>query len=217
MRGLLTKDFRLLKMQKKFFLLFFVFALLLTYSGQNIMFLVSYLVFVMSSFGISTVAYDEMNRGYSFLFTLPCTRKQYAIAKHMFASILTGLSGGLALIFMSFYHLMMKETGLKNNLLGGVILILFMWVMQSVLMVCMLKFGAEKGRIAMFLLVGAMFAIGYLVVRAVNVNEDIVIKMMEMVRCVNPILIVGIVLLFCMLLVAGCCMASVYIMNKKEF
>ena len=67
MRGLLVKDLRLMMGQKKFLLLLLFMTVVLNFN-DNITFVVYYLTFVCSFFVISSIAYDENDNGYPFLF-----------------------------------------------------------------------------------------------------------------------------------------------------
>ena len=81
MRGLFEKDIRIIKNQKKMMLIFAGMGVLLLLSGVEISFILPYMASVMTSVAISTISYDSMDNGNSFLFTLPVRRKDYATEK----------------------------------------------------------------------------------------------------------------------------------------
>ena len=88
MKGLLIKDFSLLKNQKNFFILVFVMAGFLTIANgaesSPATFVLPYVGFVSSFFVLSTISYDEYDNGNAFLFTLPFERKVYVVEKYVF-------------------------------------------------------------------------------------------------------------------------------------
>lgn len=68
MRGLFEKDIRIIKNQKKMMLIFAGMGVLLLLSGVEISFILPYMASVMTSVAISTISYDSMDNGNSFLF-----------------------------------------------------------------------------------------------------------------------------------------------------
>ena len=107
MKGLLIKDFRLLKNQKNFFILVFVMAVFLTITGGDesspATFVLPYVGFVCSFFVLSTISYDEYDNGNAFLFTLPFDRKIYALEKYIFGIVTGGAGLLLILAFILIY------------------------------------------------------------------------------------------------------------------
>ena len=91
MKGLLIKDFRLMKVQKSFFLLIAVIGVWGTLLSEDVTFAIGFLTFVMSLFSVSSISYDEFDNGNAFLFSLPITRTTYVVEKYCFGLIL-GLS-----------------------------------------------------------------------------------------------------------------------------
>ena len=67
MRGLFEKDIRIIKNQKKMMLIFAGMGVLLLLSGVEISFILPYMASVMTSVAISTISYDSMDNGNSFL------------------------------------------------------------------------------------------------------------------------------------------------------
>ena len=81
MKGLLIKDFRLMKVQKSFFLLIAVIGVWGTLLSENVTSAIGFLTFVMSLFSVSSISYDEFDNGNAFLFSLPITRTTYVVEK----------------------------------------------------------------------------------------------------------------------------------------
>ena len=76
MKGLLTKDFRILAGQKRYFTIIILIALIFLCSGQPAQIIVGYCTMFGMLFTVNTISYDEFDHGYLFLFTLPVTRKR---------------------------------------------------------------------------------------------------------------------------------------------
>lgn len=87
MKGLLVKDFKILKLQKNTLFLFLFIAIWLTAFSDNASFIIGYFTFVFSLFSLSSISYDEFDNGNAFLFSLPITRIDYVIEKYYFALI----------------------------------------------------------------------------------------------------------------------------------
>lgn len=86
MKGLLIKDLRLLYTQKSGLLLMCGLAVALSfYAELGSLFLVLYVTVFSCMLGLNTIAYDQFDNGYAFLFTLPITRRQYVAEKYIFS------------------------------------------------------------------------------------------------------------------------------------
>ena len=87
MKGLLIKDFRLLKGQVYFLLIVTVCVIVFMINGSEA-FGVAYVCSMVALLSLTTVSYDEYENGCAFLFTLPITKKDYVKEKYLFAGIL---------------------------------------------------------------------------------------------------------------------------------
>ena len=83
MKGLLIKDFKLMKMQKNFFLMMIAIVIAISFFQNEISFPLGFLPFVISLFSLSTISYDEFDNGNAFLFSLPISRKDYVKEKYL--------------------------------------------------------------------------------------------------------------------------------------
>ena len=75
MKGLLIKDFKLMKGQKNFFLAIVAIALAMITLSPGTSFAIGFLGFVGSLFSLSSISYDEFDNGNAFLFSLPITQR----------------------------------------------------------------------------------------------------------------------------------------------
>lgn len=161
MKGLLIKDFQLLKMQRMFFVAIVLIEIGIISSSYNSSFSIGYFGFIMPLFVLSTISYDEFNNGSAFLFTLPISRKEYVIEKYCFGILLEITAIILSLATTLGVGLVKGTASFSDTLVcvpfvfSGVLLLL------AVAIPVQIKFGGEKSRIAMLVICGIVFALGY--------------------------------------------------------
>lgn len=162
MKGLLIKDFRLLKSQIYFLLIVMGCVIVFMMNGSE-GFGVAYVCSMTALLSLTTVSYDEYENGCVFLFTLPITKKDYVKEKYLFAGIL--LMIGLAISMIMWCITAMVKTGnivwddWMSYCIGGVTAGL---LMVAVALPAQLKFGPERGRIALVTIVLLVVALGIL-------------------------------------------------------
>lgn len=166
MKGLLIKDFRLMKNQKNFLFVVLVMAVFLIFvngdKSSSGSFVLSYIGFVAAFFAVSTINYDEFNNGNTFLFTLPFERKSYVFEKYIFG-ILTGVAGIACVLSLLIVYDLFRNSGadIKEILFIAGINVGILFFYLSLMFPIQLKFGAEKGRIAMIIAFICIFAVCY--------------------------------------------------------
>lgn len=160
MKGLLIKDFKLLAGQKRFFIVVLTFGLFFMISNSEPVSGVGYITMLFTIFTLSTISYDEYDNGMAFLMTLPIGRKTYVAEKYVFAGTISVVSAVASSVLAVLAGRWMEVSLDMKELLGtGVIMILFSWLILAVAIPMQIKFGAEKGRNAMMLTGGAIFAV----------------------------------------------------------
>ena len=198
MTGLLVKDFKLMATQKNFFLVILLIVIGMISFTEDVSFPLGFLTFALSLFTLSTISYDEFDNGYAFLFTLPITRVGYVLEKYCLGFLL-GFSSWLLATFL------------------GLILPV-MIIIQSIMIPFQLKFGGEKGRIAIIGAVGLLIVAGVVIVKGAKLffNVDLIVQLNTL-----PIVSMGmlflIALVIAMLLFALSVRISISIMKKKQF
>ena len=203
MKGLLIKDFMLLKNQKSSLLIVAVIAVAMTAYLENTSFLIAYLAFIGSQFARNTISYDDFDNGNAFLFSLPVTRKSYAAEKYAFGLLVGGggwLFGSGAAIIAG----MVKGTvSPVDTLMIALLTFPMLLVLIAISVPFHLKFGAEKSGIA-------MIVIGFLLYGRTTALTDM-LPAMNTTSAVLAGFIAGTVILLISLWV------SIGIMQKKEF
>ncbi len=217
MKGLLIKDFRLMRGQRTFFLAIIAISILTAVTSSNTLFAISFLGFVCPMFVLSSISYDEFDNGNAFLFSLPITRKGYVFEKYIFGLILS-IS---ALIFSTAVCLIISV--IKNTVSINEIFITALTVFPAELLILslmlpfQLKFGAEKGRIAIIAVLGGISVISVILVKAA---EAMNINLYELLNAVSKLgmqtfFLLYLLISFIILIIS--CRISIKVINKKEF
>lgn len=213
MKGLLIKDFKLIKMHRNYFAIAFVISLL----TEDTTFMLGFISFITSMFTISTISYDEFDNGNAFLFTLPIDRKKYAAEKYVFGMLLGGCSLFLAIILAIILNLIEKSDTISNILISGGMLLPFILLLLSILIPFQLKFGSEKGRIV----ISAVFSIVFLI--SFVLGKSIGMLGINIAEVINRISLLGagglfiLIFVISMIVVLFSMKVSISVMNKKEF
>lgn len=217
MKGLLIKDLRLMKMQKNFFILIIVIGIGLVLAGNEISFTLVFLSFVISLFSISTISYDEFDNGYPFLFTLPISRSLYVKEKYVLSLILGLGSLILATVICAIITLFKNNIPLFDLLMMALMILPYIILVQAIMIPFQLKFGAERGRIAIIGVLGAIILLGILIfqgLKILKINFAVIVEQISVldIRVLGFILVIlAVVILFISLII------SIKIMKQKEF
>ena len=149
MLGLIKKDLLIIKENIKVAILFVIVFSLMASDGNEILYFVP--VFLNTMLFVSTFSYDEYNKWDAYACTFPSGKPNVVKAKYLSSLILTIIS-----IIVSYILGIIMGT-INNNLdISNVSSIIFgvlfaVILLQSIMFPLMFKFGAEKGRIALFI------------------------------------------------------------------
>lgn len=217
MLGLLIKDFKLMWMQKSFFIIIIIVGCLLTMGYNDFTFMVGFITFILSLFTVSSISYDEFDNGYPFLLTLPFSRKTYVIEKYVFGLIL-GLTGWLVSVLISCIMIIMNGEKITLDIMieGLVILPMFLYI-QSLMIPIHLRFGGEKGRYALIASFGIIFVIGFGIIKVIELLQVNMVPMISSILSMGPAALILILLVVGLLILLISLKISLSIMNKKEF
>ena len=218
MTGLLVKDFNLMATQKNFFLVILLIVIGMISFTEDVSFPLGFLTFALSLFTLSTISYDEFDNGYAFLFTLPITRVGYVLEKYCLGFLL-GFSSWLLATFLGLIATVVRDTTSLTEIWQIAAMILpVMIIIQSIMIPFQLRFGGEKGRIAIIGAVGLLVVAGVVIVKGAKLffNVDLIAQLNTL-----PIVSMGmlflIALVIAMLLFALSVRISISIMKKKQF
>lgn len=218
MKGLFIKDFRLLLLQRNFFLLVFGIAVGMILFTDDSAFPLGFMCFVVSLFVLSTISYDEFDNGNAFLFTLPITRKDYVVEKYLLGLML-GCGSWVMATIISIISVTVKGTMTVTDLLTAAVMILpAVLLIQAVTIPFVLRFGGERGRIALLGALGALVLLGIIIVKGTKVvlGFDLLAALDAMssagLGALIAIAAAGSLALFLVSMMIG-----ISIMKKKEF
>ena len=213
MKGLLIKDFKLMKMQKRFFLLILLVGVVITFSSYDVAFTTGFMAFVSSLFSISSISYDEFDNGNAFLFSLPISRRTYAVEKYIFGAILGCCAWMLAVILttlVGFFKGIYPDTEMW---LSAAFILAIMFMILALMLPFQLKFGGERGRIALIVCLVLVSVLGTL---AELIGIDLA-TILDTMPTVHAGILAAILLIVALLLLGLSCLISIGIVQKKEF
>lgn len=181
-KGLIIKDLLQLKSYKRTLIMFILIFTVTSIVQENSSGIGSMIVVMMTlglgMFSMATFNYDEMAKADRYILTLPLTKKEIVLSKYILVSIST-IIGSIIGILLSLVIGFIMNKQFPNILdiiylgLGGILGVGFV---EAIQIPCVYKFGAEKGRIQIFIvialiafLIGGIFFIG----EKVNINWQI--------------------------------------------
>lgn len=221
MKGLLLKDLRLMKMQKQFFIIITVIAAGMAVFGQGETFspfIVAYMTFIGGLFTLSTISYDEFDNGNAFLFSLPVTRQGYVAEKYGFG-LITGAGFWLLGLVIDIAAGLTRGMFSADTVVAALLILPILLLMLAFMLPFQLKFGGEKGRIAMIGAVGIVLLAGALlrkIAGAWNFHVDDALNNLETLNMSMGKVILAVVVLAAVLFFVSY-KISVSIMVRKEF
>ena len=167
MKGLLIKDFKLLKGQKQFFAAVLIVMTVFLMTSTSLSFVISYITVMMGMLTLTTIGYDEHENGMGYLFTLPVSRKGYVREKYLFGIMTTlpvlAVVSAIAFLVSGIRHIDFSVEEWGGAIMGSMLIVT---MMLSLLIPIELKFGAERSRIVMTLVFGGAFAVVFIGVKA---------------------------------------------------
>lgn len=151
MKGLLLKDFYLTMQKKKFLLIIVCIAgfLLATQGKAGIAFVISYVSVLSMELVLSTFTADEFDRSIVYLMTLPVDRSLYVTEKYLF-SFLCGLIGWF---FTTVACMAIWPANIMSTTVQSAFIFAILVVFQCIVLPIQIKFGSEKGRIALLIMI----------------------------------------------------------------
>lgn len=151
MLGLIKKDFLMMRGNLRFLLVILVVFCIVSFTGNgNYSFIPSFISVMLL---MSTFSYDEYNQWDLYAITLPGGRKNVIYAKYVSSVLLILLCSVLSSVYSLGIGLVKANISLEEVLfipLGTFFAILFF---LAIILPIIFKFGVEKGRIGLFVIV----------------------------------------------------------------
>ncbi len=157
-KGLITKDLLQLKSYRKTLIIFLIIFTLVSIEQESTNKIGSMLAVMMTlgfgMFSIATFSYDELSKAERYILTLPVTKKEVVLARYILVITSTLLGCFVGLILSIFVSLVMNHQlpNIENLLSIGLGGIFGIGVVEAIQIPCIYKFGAEKGKIQMFII-----------------------------------------------------------------
>ncbi len=207
MKGLLLKDLFALRKQGKIVLLLVLFYLFYSILSKNVSMLSAMITMLCAFLPITTMSYDEMCKWDRYALSMPISRKTVVYSKYLFGVLLI-LACILTLTPISAF--IVNYTGEMNTwsafrmilAMGGIAA-----VFLALIMPLLFKFGVEKARLLMFLLIFIPVAAGYGITKLGIKMPDK--NILDLLTYLSP--------LFVLVIVCISIAISVKIYTRKEF
>lgn len=218
MKGLLVKDFKLMMLQKNFLLLILAVVIGMMIFTDNVIFPLGFLSFLVSLFTLSTISYDDFDNGNAFLFTLPITRNNYVIEKYFLGLLLGCIAWILATVLGIIATVLKDILPVADLVQSSLIILSIMIVVQAIMLPFQLKFGGDKGRIAIIGTFGALAVFSIAIVKGAEAifNVDLV-SLLDNLPTISMGILITITIIIALLMLLISMKISLSIMNKKEF
>lgn len=217
MTGLIIKDLKLLKAQRNFFLLFIAMAIVMQINMENASFIIGYMTLCGSMAVLNTISYDEFDNGNPFLFSLPISRKGYALEKYIFGFITGGASLLLAVIVSIIFGIVKNTFSAYDTAITAIVYLSLLAIMLSVMLPIQLKFGGEKRMYVIFAGAGVFAVFGFLALKGSRLLGIDLDSLAESLSTVSSWVMALSAAAIAALAVLISIRISISIMNKKEF
>lgn len=164
MRGLLIKDIINMKAQTKVLILLIVFQFFVALSIENTSMLGAIIAIMAALLPTTAMAYDEKAKWDRYALTMPITRRDLVLSKYILGigfSVIAFIFNILLNVMLGYYPV--KEIFLLSAAFLGAGLLFLTLVMPV-----MFKYGVEKGRVVMMILIFSPTAVAVLL-KKVNI------------------------------------------------
>ena len=214
MKGLFVKDLMILKSRKQLYIVVLALAVMYAVMGMYV-FAMQFMALLGASSVVSTLSYDLMDNGGTFLFALPFTRRQYIAEKYLisFGGRLAGrLLGVLVVLTGIAMGQPISLDEMFTYLMVGLLIVVFM---VGFMIPLEIKFGAEQSRTAMFAVMAAVMIAAVIIARIMP--ESIVARVVVYLASLTDVQIAGGVGLIAVVLTTISVLLSLHFIQKKEF
>ena len=170
MLGFVKKDLAMIKSNTKVMALLIIFYVIMGINGNmDISFILPFMSFMIM---ISTFSYDEFNKWDAYASTLPSGRKNNVKSKYLTTLLILAVSSIIVILLSFLISYSNKRTidyqiiflSVLGNIFATLTLLAFMYPI-------IFKFGIEKARIAIFVIVFGIVIVGGLMLKYVDLSS----------------------------------------------
>lgn len=151
MIGLMLKDLLNLKKQAKIYLVLIIFYYILGIANEDFSMAGSMIAILAAMIPITAMAYDEKSKWERYALTMPISRTSLVVSKYALGLIFLILASAITMIF----SLIFSSIPIKQSILTNIAVLSTGILLISIVFPILFKFGAEKGRILMMLVLFA--------------------------------------------------------------
>ncbi len=160
MKGLILKDIMTMKKTFKSYLILFVLYMVIDMMSDQSSLSMSIAIIVATLIPVATISYDEKSKWDKLVNTMPFSRREIVCSKYILGLGLTAVS--LVVVF-AISPIPMAERFIAVAATGVVCLFY-----QALLIPALFKFGSERGRIIMMIVMLAPVVIGGLLAKVID-------------------------------------------------
>lgn len=159
-KGLITKDLLQLKSYRKTLIIFIVVFTMASVTQENkeatsIMFS-TLIPLVFGMFAIASFSYDELSKSDRFVLTLPVSKKEVVFSKYVLVVLFTIIGAIIGLVVSIISMIILNQTIDVLQIINISLLeLLVISFIESFQIPCIYKWGPEKGRIQVFVIIVA--------------------------------------------------------------
>ena len=218
MKGLIIKDIRIIFSNKNVFLFIPILVSMAAFSKTRLaVYLFAYVAVMVISLLTTTISFDDMENGTSFLMTMPVSRKEYVKSKYLLGVVSLILGVVLSIAVVTAVTFLRGDTLDVNGLMLIVCLLwLVMIVLMSVLIPVQLKFGSINGKaVLMCIIIGSMLLLAAMVLVLRKYSEETLNFFVNEIMK-NMVLMTAAGILGTVIILVISYMMSVRIMKKRE-
>lgn len=193
MNGLIVKDFIVLKHNIKFYLMLTILYAIIGMFSDLSSFVLGLVAVLGISFVLGSFGYDEEAKWDQYALSLAVTRREMVRAKYLVAFLLTGITVVISFVLTLISQLIHGNLDIMQLLLYLGVFFAVMLLMTALILPCIYRFGAEKGRAVMIL---CILAVAGLVVLFLWAGEQTPLFSILLASPLLSVLLIACVLLF---------------------
>ena len=226
-KGLLLKDWGLLKSQGKGIIYVMIGGAALMVGALNNSVIDReesaacfgiYITVTMAIYVANMLAYDEMDHGFQYLFSLPVTKKDYVREKYIFSFIMTACGWCIGVICAGITVLIKPEEVFDPETLAMELITIFVFqAIAGITIAIRLRFEGEKGRLVLPIAILIVFAICYAIGSFVMDNLGLRESILYMIEGIGDFEIAIALIVLSLLVWFVSYIYSMRVMKKKEF
>ncbi len=174
MKGLLLKDLYAIKSYFRSFLLLIAIFLLMPFLGNNSTFFLFYPCIFAGVFAMSLISYEEREKWNVYVCTLPYSRTQLVSSKYLISLIIGGCTLFASLLVQAVRMYVNSSFSAIALLILAATMIAPILLPTAILLPFIYRFGAEKGRLVYYFVIGAFCAIaGFINISSADATDGV--------------------------------------------